>query len=184
MANGKKKLTPKEKLFRDRYLANGFNATQAAISAGYSKKTARNIGCNLLTKVHIRESVMAQMDQYGPVAQIVLKELINIATADLADYVNVGEGGELVCKAFSELEEGKTGAVKKIKEKSMITESKDGEKIYKTSSIQYELHDKQKALDTLGKVMKLFTDRIDITSNNNELRPMHFVIVKDDPKHS
>jgi phage terminase small subunit len=50
--NVQKKLTPKEKLFVAEYLKD-FNATQAAARAGYSRKTARSIGYENLTKPHI-----------------------------------------------------------------------------------------------------------------------------------
>lgn len=48
------KLTVKQQRFADEWLANGGNATQAAIDAGYSKKTARSIGQENLTKPDIR----------------------------------------------------------------------------------------------------------------------------------
>ena len=44
-----KKLTPKQKLFCDHYIESG-NATDAAIKAGYSKKTAYSIGEENLRK--------------------------------------------------------------------------------------------------------------------------------------
>ena len=46
------KLTEKQKKFVDEYLID-LNATQAAIRAGYSEKTARSIGQRLLTNVDI-----------------------------------------------------------------------------------------------------------------------------------
>lgn len=52
-----KKLTAKEELFISEYLANGFNATQAAISAGYSEHTARQIGYENLTKPYIKQYI-------------------------------------------------------------------------------------------------------------------------------
>ena len=48
-----KKLTPKQKAFADYYIETG-NATEAAIRAGYNKKTARQIGSMNLTKVEIK----------------------------------------------------------------------------------------------------------------------------------
>ncbi|WP_161935081.1 terminase small subunit, partial [Lactococcus lactis] len=42
------KLTEKQKRFCDEYIKLG-NATQAAINAGYSKRTARSQGQRLLT---------------------------------------------------------------------------------------------------------------------------------------
>lgn len=50
------KLTEKQKRFADEYIRCG-NATQAAIYAGYSKKTARSVGYENLTKPHIKEYI-------------------------------------------------------------------------------------------------------------------------------
>ena len=46
------KLTPKQQAFADYYIQTG-NATEAAIKAGYSEKTARITGCENLTKPNI-----------------------------------------------------------------------------------------------------------------------------------
>ncbi|MBS5886684.1 terminase small subunit [Clostridium sp.] len=51
-----KKLTPKQKAFCDYYIELG-NATEAAIKAGYNKKTARQIGSMNLTKVDIKQYI-------------------------------------------------------------------------------------------------------------------------------
>lgn len=48
-------LTPKEKLFANTYISNSFNATGAAITAGYSEKTACEQGSRLLRNVKVRE---------------------------------------------------------------------------------------------------------------------------------
>ena len=55
-----KKLTPKQKCFVDEYLVD-LNATQAAIRAGYSAKTAGSIGQRLLKKVEIQTALAAAM---------------------------------------------------------------------------------------------------------------------------
>lgn len=46
-------LTPKQKAFADNYIANGGNATDAARKAGYSERSARDIGSENLTKPHV-----------------------------------------------------------------------------------------------------------------------------------
>ena len=51
-----KKLTPKQKAFAVYYIETG-NATEAAIRAGYSKKTARVIGQENLTKPAIKQYI-------------------------------------------------------------------------------------------------------------------------------
>lgn len=47
------KLTEKQKRFADYYIETA-NATEAALRANYSKNTAKEIGCENLTKPHIR----------------------------------------------------------------------------------------------------------------------------------
>lgn len=57
-----KKLTAKQKRFCDEYLID-LNATQAAIRAGYSKKTAGKIGQENLTKPDIKGYIKHRMDE-------------------------------------------------------------------------------------------------------------------------
>ena len=56
----KRKLTPKQQRFADEYIKSG-NATQSAIDAGYSKKTAAVIGNENLTKPYIKSYIDKQM---------------------------------------------------------------------------------------------------------------------------
>ena len=53
-------LTEKQKRFCDEYLVD-LNATQAAIRAGYSKKTAKQIAQQNLTKLDIQEYIKKRM---------------------------------------------------------------------------------------------------------------------------
>ena len=53
-----KKLTLKQEMFVNEYLID-LNATQSAIRAGYSKKTAKDIGCENLAKPNIAKSIQA-----------------------------------------------------------------------------------------------------------------------------
>ena len=53
-------MTPKQRRFVELY--NG-NATEAAIAAGYSRKTARSIGQRILTNVDISEAIKAREDK-------------------------------------------------------------------------------------------------------------------------
>ena len=50
------KLTAKQKAFCEEYLVD-LNATQAAIRAGYSKHTAKDIACQNLAKLNIAEYI-------------------------------------------------------------------------------------------------------------------------------
>lgn len=59
----KKELTPKQKAFADEYVKNGGNAAQAARTAGYSEKTAKQIGQRLLTNVDILNYIAKQTER-------------------------------------------------------------------------------------------------------------------------
>ena len=82
------KLTEKQRRFVEAYLLDP-NATQAAIAAGYSAKTARAVGAENLTKPDIRELIDAARQKREEETQIdaawVLKRLGLEAEADIAD---------------------------------------------------------------------------------------------------
>lgn len=54
------KLTAKQQRFVDEYLID-LNATQAAIRAGYSPSTAKDIGCQNLAKLNIKNRIEERM---------------------------------------------------------------------------------------------------------------------------
>jgi phage terminase small subunit len=55
-------LTTKNKRFIEEFVTC-FNATKAATNAGYSEKTARSIGCELLTKPDIRSAIKQKLEE-------------------------------------------------------------------------------------------------------------------------
>ena len=56
------KLSEKQKMFCKEYLVD-LNATQAAIRAGYSEKTAKAIACENLTKPYLQEYIQELMSK-------------------------------------------------------------------------------------------------------------------------
>jgi len=80
------KMTRKQKTFCEEYVTNGFNATQAALSAGYSKKTAKAIASENLTKPYVAEFIEKFMHEAAnraivtaeDVARGLLKEAVSI----------------------------------------------------------------------------------------------------------
>lgn len=87
----KGKLTEKQQRFVDEYLID-LNATQAAIRAGYSVKTADAIGCENLTKPNIQQAIaehMAERSRRTGVNQDrVVLELAKIAFVRMTDVVD------------------------------------------------------------------------------------------------
>ena len=73
------KLTEKQKHFADEYIKLG-NATQAAIKAGYSKKTANRIGAENLSKLVIRDYIDKRMQAIENNRIMSAKEAVELLT--------------------------------------------------------------------------------------------------------
>ncbi|MFB6412796.1 terminase small subunit [Edwardsiella piscicida] len=84
------KLTDKQELFAREYLKD-LNATQAAIRAGYSVKTANEQAARLLANVSVQTLVAelkaTRVEQTGIDAAYVLKRLVEIDQMDVADIL-------------------------------------------------------------------------------------------------
>jgi phage terminase small subunit len=83
-------LTPKQQRFVEEYLID-LNATQAAIRAGYSDKTACEQGSRLLTNVKVSKAIAEAQKKLSELAEItqdmVLKRWWAIATAEVNDVI-------------------------------------------------------------------------------------------------
>jgi phage terminase small subunit len=84
--------TDKQQRFVQEYVKD-LNATQAAIRAGYSESTANVIGYENLTKPYIRAAIERRLAQIAAVAEVdaamVVRELLDIATADARELVSI-----------------------------------------------------------------------------------------------
>lgn len=81
-------LTAKQQTFINAYLSNGFNATQAAIGAGYSEKTARSIGAENLTKPDIKQEIEKRLSEHAMTANEALARLADMARVSMADFLD------------------------------------------------------------------------------------------------
>lgn len=143
--------------FCEEYLVD-LNATQAAIRAGYSKKTARIKGCQLLTKVNIQAEIQRLKDKRSQRTEItadnVVLELAKIAFSNIEDFLEVLENGEVTLKTFEFIEREKLAAIESIK--ISTTTNKDDSREYTTT--QFKLHSKLNALEQLGKHLGIFKE--------------------------
>lgn len=82
--------TEKQQLFIKEFLVD-LNATQAAIRAGYSKKTANRIASENLSKPDIQEAIATAMQARNERVEIgadyVLKRLLEIDRMSIADIL-------------------------------------------------------------------------------------------------
>ena len=162
-------LTDKQQLFVTEYLQS-YNATQAALRAGYSPKTAHATGWENLRKPEILEVIQVKLSESAMSADEVLMRLAEQARGDMGDFVTAN--GELDLSAV--LSNGKSRLLKKITQKrtKRTGETLDVEEV--TTSI--ELYDAQAALVHLGRHHKLFTDKSEVSGKDGESLPI--VIVK------
>ena len=72
-------MTPKQHKFCDEYIKTG-NATQSAINAGYSKKTAKQIGQQNLTKLDIKTYINRRMETIADNTIATAEETLGILT--------------------------------------------------------------------------------------------------------
>lgn len=95
------KLTDKQELFAREFIKD-LNATQAAIRAGYSEKTARTIGSQNLTKLDIADRIAElkadRNEEVGVDAAYVLKRLVEIDQMDVLGIMN----GDMSLKSVSD----------------------------------------------------------------------------------
>lgn len=156
-------LTAKQQRFVDEYLID-LNATQAAIRAGYSKKTANEQGSRLLANVSVSsavaESMKSRSNRTGITQDMVLKELAKIGFSDIRKVVRWGEtmvrmvDGDEECAEdmvpyhglalidSSEIDDDTAGAI------AEVSQGKEGLKV--------KLHDKKGALVDIGRHLGMF----------------------------
>ncbi len=127
-------MTEKQKRFADEYLVD-LNATQAAIRAGYSENTARQIGQQNLTKLDVR----AYIDER-------LEALHNERTADAAE----------VMEYLTSVLRGESRA-------SVVVVEGVGDGCSEARTIMKPPDEKErlKAAELLGKRYGMFTEKID-----------------------
>lgn len=179
--NCKDKLTPKQERFCKEYIID-FNGSRSAIAAEYNKKGARAMASYLLTKHNVQEEIQklikARGERVEKSADDVVRLLWKMAELDLADYMTVAEGGEIQAIPFDCLPEGATKLLSKIKEKRTIQESKSGKDMLVFSNLEYELPEKTKCLELLGKHYGIFSDKFSI--DDDYVLPVNVTIqVKD-----
>ena len=138
-------LTPKQRRFVNEYLID-FNATQAAIRAGFSKRSAGNIANEYLKKPHIQAELQKRQKKLQEKLEItqekVLQELASIAFANGSDFATVIPGGIVEVIPTSEVPKEKLPAI------AGIEQTRTGVKV--------KTHDKVRALEKLGEYLGLF----------------------------
>lgn len=153
-------LNNKQKSFVREYLVD-LNATQAAIRAKYSKKSAYSIGEENMRKPEIAKSIQAEMDKRGKRTEItadkVLQELAKLGFADIRNVFN--ENGQLL--PVHMLPPEVAASISSIEVVTTRIPGSDPVEVEHTSKIKF--WDKRGSLELLGKHLKLFTDKVELS---------------------
>nr|DAG08828.1 MAG TPA: Terminase small subunit [Caudoviricetes sp.]DAU37757.1 MAG TPA: Terminase small subunit [Caudoviricetes sp.] len=130
------KLTAKQQRFCDEYLID-LNATQAAIRAGYSKKTARVIGAQNLSKLAVKNYINERMKE---------KEAELIADSD-------------------EVMRYLTSVLRGQSQSEVVVVENVGDYMSEARLIQKAPDEKErlKAAELLGKAHQIFVDKVEQT---------------------
>lgn len=171
-------LTAKQRAFVREYLID-LNATQAAIRAGYSERSAGVEGARLLKNAKVEDAVAKAMlnraERTDITADRVLKELAKIGFSDIRKAVkwqsaliteedNPDGGDVAVIKtivtnqvqlvASDDIDDDTAAAIAEISQNA-------------TGGLKIKLHDKKSALVDLGRHLGLFTDKVEHSGDVN-----------------
>lgn len=150
-------LNEKQKRFADEYLID-LNATQAAIRAGYSPRSAAEQASRLLKNAKVRAYIderMAELSRRTGVNQErILRELARIAFVNAPDLINMADATVREDATVDDM-----AAIASVRVKIIPTENGQG------IEREIRLADKIRALDLLGKRFAMWTERQQIDAN-------------------
>ncbi len=145
------KLSAKERRFVSEYLKDQ-NGGQAAVRAGYSARSADQLASRLLRKDKVRAAVDTELariqERAGVTQERVLAALLNIAEVDPRELFNkdgtmksIRDFTDRLASTIASIEsDDADGAVRKIR-----------------------FWDKTRALELLGKHLKMFSDKVELS---------------------
>ena len=174
--NNENQLNSRQKDFCHKLIELDWNQTEAAIAAGYAKKSAHVQASRMLKN----DKVIAYLDECvdrslgamrSQIRHKVLSELIPIATADITDIVNVrteeyeedildSEGNviDTVTKTRQYVDIADTKNLTPEQRRGIASIKQDAK-----GAIEIKFHDKKSALELLGRHGGLWTDKQEIT---------------------
>ena len=155
-------LTPKQQRFVAEYLVDA-NATQAAIRAGYSQKTANKVGPRLLVNVGIAAAIATKQDKQLAKLEItaerVLQEIARLAFYQPKEFYN-SDGS---VKQMHDLSDDAAACIAQLDIILANIDAGDGKR---DRMHRIKLADKLRALELLAKRFGLVKEQVEVTGLN------------------
>lgn len=139
------------KAFVEHYISNGQNATEAAIAAGYSAKTACSQGSRLLTNVEVEKLLEGRIEKslsnLSLTTDRILQELARVAFFDPRKLLNI----DGTVKKLNELDDDTAAAIASLE----VETTASGAIVVKTRAC-----DKMSAIEKAMRYRGLFKDAV------------------------
>lgn len=146
-------LTQKQILFCEEYCRNGWNASKAALFAGYSEDTAPFTGAENLKKQQIKDYIAKVKDDHEYLLGInknwVIDKHVELAQSSIAHLHNTW----IKRKEFDQLTDRQKACIAEISTQTRKIFDKGAGFPVETEFVRIKLYDKQKALDSIAKLM-------------------------------
>jgi phage terminase small subunit len=163
-------LADSERVWVEEYLID-LNGRQAGIRCGYQPGNASNEARRMLNKPAVAAAIdKALAERPGISRTRIVDELAKIAFANAGTFFQWGPDGVKVVDSES-LDEEDRAAVSEVTSTETVSDSRT------TVTTKLKLHDKIGALEKLGKVLRMFVDRQEISGPEGE--PVQIEAVRD-----
>ena len=140
------------------------NGKRAAVAAGYSENSAKEQASRLLTKSNVRKRIDRLFSERASRLEIkadrVLEEIARLAFSNIQDFTRLDPEGKPVLD-FSDVSRDQYSAVQEIREDATGGTGDGERKVVLRTTVK--LADKIRSLELLGRHLKLFTDKVEVT---------------------
>lgn len=164
-------LTRRERLWLEFYLQT-MNATEAARLAGYKHPNTQ--GPRLSQHRKMKDAIEERLAEAAASADEVLATLTNHMRGSMGDFLKFDEGGNFEVDLNQASDRGQLRLVKKIFKHKNKTVTENGHET-ETEQVRVELYDAQAAAVQLGRYWGLFTDKTDLTSGGEVIKPVLYL---------
>ena len=151
-------LTPRQERFVEEYLVDR-NATQAAIRAGYSERSAKNTGSRLLTLEGVKSAIRARgaaaLARIEVTEERTLQEVAAVGFSNIKDFLEWDKDRGLIVKDSADIPDVLAAAIESVEDQVLTTTNKDGTRTYTRHKIKIKLYPKLPALQLISEYIGL-----------------------------